>query len=371
MVNHDLPTMTPAAACPPQAPPPGAPRRAASHRLQRSSFVLVAALAALLLSVAALLAACPHNRSAGLLAAAPDPQQQLLLQASAAPNSSALCQRLGCGACPSSPPGGGAPADAAAAPAFAKQAAGAGKVAVLAETRASDRLVPVVVLFATRLPPDWRLQLFLSDEARAAAGAAPALRGWIESGRIIPLPWARAGNSTNVGVVVGEYNALLLSKAFWHAVAGEHVLIFQLDSALCAASPHKLDDFLEYDYVGAPWPESYGGPDHRPGCGNGGLSLRRRSAMLRSLERTGAPTNRNEDLVFCDGLSAIGGRLPTRETARTFAVEMMFYERPLGLHKFWQFFTPEQRRHLFDYCPEAMVAGGELRLPAPAQRGKA
>jgi len=31
------------------------------------------------------------------------------------------------------------------------------------------------------------------------------------------------------------------------------VLTFQIDSALCSKSPHSINDFLEYDWVGAPW----------------------------------------------------------------------------------------------------------------------
>jgi hypothetical protein len=149
-------------------------------------------------------------------------------------------------------------------------------------------------------------------------------------------------------------------------------LTAQLDSALCAASPHKIDDYLAYDFVGAPWPHNY--PAHNPGCGNGGLSLRRRSAMLRVLDHfkaSGGPSESTEDLAFCEGLKAVGAALPSHEVSRTFAVEMEYYEQPLGLHQHWRFdfHSPEQRAHLFNYCPEAMVAlPSEIQLPSPEQR---
>lgn len=57
----------------------------------------------------------------------------------------------------------------------------------------------------------------------------------------------------------------------------EHVLLFQSDSVLCASSVRSVEDFFEYDFVGAPIKEGFG-----QGY-NGGLSLRRASTMLRVL----------------------------------------------------------------------------------------
>ena len=62
----------------------------------------------------------------------------------------------------------------------------------------------------------------------------------------------------------------------------EHLLIFQTDSILCANSRQTLNDFLDYDWVGAPWD-----PEGKYG-GNGGLSLRKVSTIidiLRNQER--------------------------------------------------------------------------------------
>jgi len=58
----------------------------------------------------------------------------------------------------------------------------------------------------------------------------------------------------------------------------EHVLIFQSDSMLCANAARSVDDFFEYDLVGAPIAKDLG-----TGY-NGGLSLRKRSTILRVLE---------------------------------------------------------------------------------------
>lgn len=65
----------------------------------------------------------------------------------------------------------------------------------------------------------------------------------------------------------------------WESLApAEHILIFQSDSMLCANAARSVDDYLEYDFVGAPI-ASHLGKGY-----NGGLSLRKRSSILRVLE---------------------------------------------------------------------------------------
>ncbi len=80
---------------------------------------------------------------------------------------------------------------------------------------------------------------------------------------------------------IASYSRLLLSAAFYeHFTSYSHILIYQLDSLV-------FRDELEtwclagYDYIGAPWFRSLGGP--RPDLsrtGNGGFSLRRVAACL-------------------------------------------------------------------------------------------
>jgi hypothetical protein len=51
-----------------------------------------------------------------------------------------------------------------------------------------------------------------------------------------------------------RYSELLCSVEFWEAIPTENILIFQEDSMICSKSQRSLLDFLEYDYIGAPWP---------------------------------------------------------------------------------------------------------------------
>ena len=74
-------------------------------------------------------------------------------------------------------------------------------------------------------------------------------------------------------------NKFMTDSWFWEDLDPvEHVLIFQSDSMLCANAARSVDDFFEYDLVGAPIAKDLG-----TGY-NGGLSLRKRSTILRVLE---------------------------------------------------------------------------------------
>ena len=107
------------------------------------------------------------------------------------------------------------------------------------------------------------------------------------------------------------------------------MLIFQTDTIL---RKDTVDDFLQYDYVGAPWAQ----PDLRWfGClevGNGGLSLRRVDAMLEIVTRFPSRGG-NEDGYFSLMCLKHGYKVPSISEAQKFAVETIFYEDPCGLHK--------------------------------------
>jgi hypothetical protein len=72
-----------------------------------------------------------------------------------------------------------------------------------------------------------------------------------------------------------SYSILLATTFFWNLFKGEHILIYQEDSIIFKSN---IDDFLKYDYVGAPWPKSQN--DTKNCVGNGGLSLRKKQIMI-------------------------------------------------------------------------------------------
>lgn len=92
-------------------------------------------------------------------------------------------------------------------------------------------------------------------------------------------------------IVRDDYSCILKTPDFWRLFSEEHLLIFQSDSLILRPFPPSL---LEYDYMGAPCGD---------GIMNGGTSLRRRSAMIRVLEKYpekfAEDPEEPEDITFC------------------------------------------------------------------------
>lgn len=112
----------------------------------------------------------------------------------------------------------------------------------------------------------------------------------------------------------------------------EHLLVFQPDSIFCTNAPTSLNDFLEWDWIGAPWYAdiSYGG--------NGGLSLRKVSKILKVLgnERRATGDQQLEDLWLSWRIMLLeGSTIPHANMSKTFSVESVWYNEPLGYHIGW------------------------------------
>ena len=120
-----------------------------------------------------------------------------------------------------------------------------------------------------------------------------------------------------------DYNQYMKSHEFWGQVKGKKILTFQTDTLLLR---HGIDDFLKYDYIGAPWIK----PKEERFIGNGGLSLRTKSVMLDISDKHKDYEPRWEDIFFVKWLD--DNQLPDIETAMKFSVENLFHPRPFGLH---------------------------------------
>lgn len=128
----------------------------------------------------------------------------------------------------------------------------------------------------------------------------------------------------------GDYSYWIL-KNLYKYVDTEFCLIQQWDSAVLDNS--KWDEqFLEYDYIGAPWEM---GGDYR--VGNGGFSLRSKkileeSSKIAELLPQGKFILGNEDYFLCvtarKFLESKGIKFPSVELARKFSVERPINEAP-------------------------------------------
>lgn len=129
-----------------------------------------------------------------------------------------------------------------------------------------------------------------------------------------------------------EFNDLACTESFWRQLPSETILMFQSDSIL---RRRGIDEFLEFDYVGAPWMHALIGRDGVGPVGNGGLSLRKKSAMLEILANHERDAELQEDQYFSRWLYHDGYRVPSLETASRFSTETIFQPESLGLHKAW------------------------------------
>lgn len=147
-----------------------------------------------------------------------------------------------------------------------------------------------------------------------------------------------------------QYNSLKKNADTWHKIKADTVCWIELDCLLCRPG---ITEFLKWDYVGAPWRAEMA---LSPGCcvGNGGLSVRRKSAMLQIAEGyTDEPIPNpeviyTEDLYFCINMQLCNQEqpgtfnIPDVDTAARFCVESIYSPSPIGLHKTWDYLTPHQ-----------------------------
>ena len=118
-------------------------------------------------------------------------------------------------------------------------------------------------------------------------------------------------------------NALMATSAFYDLIPTENILNFHTDSMIFEENAHLFEQFIKYDYVGAPWVDGT--------LGNGGFSIRKKSVQLKALELNIYDPNQNEDTFF----SKHSPYKPDWESAKTFAIETVFHERSLACHNPW------------------------------------
>ncbi|MBN2322398.1 MAG: hypothetical protein JXQ30_01590 [Spirochaetes bacterium] len=189
------------------------------------------------------------------------------------------------------------------------------RCAVVVELRRHPHLSYVLRNVAYFLGESWRIHIFCGLDNEEFV--REIVQGW---GGVSITNLGRKNYSKE------DYSRLLLSCTFWRGIEAEHVLIFQTDSIL---RRRGIEEFLRYDYVGAPWLS----PDTPDTGGNGGLSLRRKSVML-SILKSGPPPGRGEaeDVYFCRRLDEGGYNTAPKDVALRFSVEELFHPDPLGTH---------------------------------------
>ena len=145
-----------------------------------------------------------------------------------------------------------------------------------------------------------------------------------------------------------EYSKFLASMDFWDLLHGEKILIYQEDSLIFK---DNINDFLKFDFIGAPFPKSEN--DTPNSVGNGGLSLRSKSIMKQiinnvSIDETNLEdstlkymtlTNSYippEDVYFSKNMQELNiGKVADWKYAFKFSSERIYNPNSFGGHKFW------------------------------------
>jgi hypothetical protein len=230
-------------------------------------------------------------------------------------------------------------------------------LAVILETDPPSNLAPITLHFASVLGPRWKVVIYTLERNWVVPQSAPFRRA-LDAGNI-QIRYLPRNTDFSDGHKVSEF---LTRPWLWEQLQdAAHVLMFQLDSIICANSEKTVDDFLHFDFVGAPIV-----PERGRGY-NGGLSLRNPRLFLdiaREEVMQGEGILQWEDQWFyhmAEKRVENGVRLATPDEAKLFSVETLYYDKPLGYHQAprWQ---ASNIAAIMEWCPEVGMAG-EKRTP--------
>ena len=170
----------------------------------------------------------------------------------------------------------------------------------------------------------------------------------------------------NIGVSnlsISQYSELFYNPLLYNYIPTETFLVFQTDSIILKKNRNKVYDFMRYDYVGAPWPHNWALLG-KMSVGNGGLSLRKKSKMLKLLElkdKIKHPISMYgkymaEDQFF-NGYYFPNEYIskPTFEQAKNFSIEAVFSDTPFGVHKLWSGLNKQQLYQLIKKYPDIKI----------------
>ncbi|KAI0195102.1 hypothetical protein EV127DRAFT_332702 [Xylaria flabelliformis] len=230
----------------------------------------------------------------------------------------------------------------------------ASKVALMIEPRPLPHLVPQILHMISVVPPDWRFTFVGTNQSVASVGRSYATKHQQVVGKldllVLPAPWEIDSKE--------KVHRLLTDMRFYDEFfpGVEWLLKYEYDSILCANSGTSLNEWLDWDWAGAPRVTV----DDRF-SGNGGLSIRRVSTIKRVLKFQERYNDTNpEDEWFGIRLWVLPGAKVASGQDGQLAVEDQYIAKAMGFHvrdgghgiadSVWR--DPDQRKAIFNYCPE-------------------
>ena len=143
------------------------------------------------------------------------------------------------------------------------------------------------------------------------------------------------------------YSKLLISEYFYKYINTEIFLIFQLDSLLSDIYFKNIYNYMNYDYIGSPFPHK-----NKLYVGCGGLSIRKKSKMIEIIkDNIYYLKNKDlpEDLYFCDYHSINKASL---NEALAFCSGMLFHPASVGMHQTFKCINEEQKQIIEKHIPK-------------------
>ena len=225
--------------------------------------------------------------------------------------------------------------------------------AVVIETKPPPNTIPLMLHFSTVLGPEWQTVLYTMEDTWKTPASTPFRRGLEEGSLAVRYLPPTTDLSTS-----RQASDFFASPWLWEElIYAKRVLLFQTDSTICANSERKIEDYLKYDLIGAPIDAQYG-----QGY-NGGLSLRNPSLFL-NITQEETVQGFEDQWFFGQAKARVeshGVLLPDVEVAKTFSVETIDFETPLGYHQphRWQAHNMEKIK---EWCPEVGMLIGRRAL---------
>lgn len=118
------------------------------------------------------------------------------------------------------------------------------------EGRPIPHLVPQILHMMSVVPPDWRFLFIGSNKSIIAVGRSFAIQYQQASGKLdlmrAPKPW-------DINDKEGVWRMLTDTRFYDEYLPGvEWMMKYEIDSMMCANSGDSLNDWLDYDWAGAP-----------------------------------------------------------------------------------------------------------------------
>lgn len=169
-------------------------------------------------------------------------------------------------------------------------------------------------------------------------------------------------------LVASEYNNLLKTLNFWNKIKEDYALIIQTDGCLCKKSNFKLQDFIQYDYIGGYaikncWTKETKELDLKKNlfqCYNGGFSFRKINSIKKVL--TTFPPKKylkfdqnqdfehyGEDLYFVIGMLKLGFTVGNDKFATNFCTHTSYINNTFCVHKL-NYYNKKDAQRFFNYC---------------------